>query len=147
MFNHLFRRVSTAPSPPRSKSNSNSNSKKRRRGRRPQPARKHQFQPLEHRIVLDALAWIGPNGAGGSGNWDVAANWLDSTTNTNRLPGSGDNVTIDPGTTAATITIQSAESISIGSLTTTANDTLSITGGSLTVTSGTSNLSGPLAMT
>ena len=46
-----------------------------------------------------------------------------------------DLVTIDTGATAATITVQSPDSLLIQSLTTTANDTLAITGGSLTGTS------------
>ncbi|HQU42335.1 MAG TPA: CARDB domain-containing protein, partial [Pirellulales bacterium] len=114
-------------------------SKKRRGKRHPLAARTSLFQILEPRTVLSAVSWVGP---ATGGNWDVAANWTGGA-----VPGSGDNVTIDTGATAATITIQSGDSESVGSLTTTANDTLSITGGSLTVNAGTSALSGPLDMT
>ena len=57
-----------------------------------------------------------------------------------------DVVAIDTAATA-TITIQSVDDVQVQSLTTGSNDTLSITGGSLTVTGGDSTLSGPLSMT
>ncbi len=83
------------------------------------------------------ISWTNP----GSGYWDVAANW-----STDVVPDSSDVVTIDT-TGTATITIQAGDSIQVESLTTGGNDTLSITGGSLTVTAGASLLSGPLSMT
>lgn len=119
---------------------SSRSSKKRRRDRHCLDARKAHFQTLEHRIVLDAVAWIG-----GSGNWDAAANWLDSTTSTNRVPTTADVVTISTGS-AATITITASDVESVASVTTAANDTLSIAG-SLTVNAGASTLNGPLDMT
>jgi len=89
-------------------------------------------------FALDTtVTWINPN----SGNWDVAANW-----SSGAVPSSGQYVVINTAS-AATITIQSGDSELVSSLETSANDTLSITGGSLTVTVGTSTLSGPLAMT
>ena len=62
------------------------------------------------------------------------------------VPSESDVVAIDTAATA-TITIQSGDDIQVQSLTTGSNDTLSITGGSLTVTGGDSTLSGPLSMT
>jgi RHS repeat-associated protein len=128
LVNNFLRLVSMAPSP---------------KSKRPQPARRRHFQPLEYRIVLDAMAWTG-----GSGNWDDSSHWVDTTTaGSHSLPASGDTVTIDTGTTAATITIKSGDNLSVASVTTGGNDTLAITGGSLTATSATSTLSGPLSMT
>ncbi|HVX13045.1 MAG TPA: DUF4214 domain-containing protein [Pirellulales bacterium] len=106
------------------------------------PSRSTRFQPLEHRIVLDAMSWIG-----GSGNWDASSNWVDNTTpGHHATPQSGDTVTIDTGP-AATITIKSGDSINLASVTTAAADTLSMTGGSLTLSAGASVLAGPLDMT
>jgi len=82
------------------------------------------------------IRWTNPNG----GKWDVAANW-----STGVVPSGSDVVTIDTAG-AATITIQSGDNIQVQSLTTASDDTLSITGGSLTVTAGQSILDGPLSM-
>lgn len=79
------------------------------------------FQTLEHRFVLSAAAWTGASG----GSWDVGSNW-----STGSVPAAGDDVTIDTSS-AMTITIQSGESITVNSLTTGANDTLSLTGASV----------------
>ncbi|MGH7138353.1 MAG: beta strand repeat-containing protein, partial [Pirellulales bacterium] len=95
------------------------------------------LQHLEHRLVLSAVAWTGASG----GSWDVASNW-----STDAVPGPSDDVTIDTSA-AMTITIGSGDNITVDSLTTGANDTLSITGGSVTVSGGTSTLAGPLTMT
>ena len=82
--------------------------------------------------MFDAMAWIG-----GSGNWNDSSHWQDNTTPGNHtVPMAGDVVTIDTGGAAATITVQSGDNISVANLTTAANDALSITGGELTVTSG-----------
>ena len=61
------------------------------------------------------------------------------------MPGSGDDVTINT-TAAAIITIQAGDSESVHSLTAASNDTLSISGGALTIAAN-STLSGLLSMT
>ena len=86
--------------------------------------------------MLAAVAWANPNG----GAWDVAGNW-----STGVVPGPGDDVIINTAA-AETIAIQPGDSISVNSLTTGTNDTLSVSGGSLTVAT-VSTLSGPLTMT
>ncbi|HEX5443754.1 MAG TPA: Ig-like domain-containing protein, partial [Pirellulales bacterium] len=106
-------------------------SKERRAPRSRHAGRKARIQMLERRTVLDSLSWINA----GSGNWDVAANWLDSTSNTHRVPGSGDTVTIST-TAASTISIQSGDSESVASLSTATGDTLAITGGGQLTVSG-----------
>jgi hypothetical protein len=83
------------------------------------------------------ISWANP----GSGYWDVATNW-----STGVVPSSTDFVSIDTAS-AVTITIQTSDDIQIQGITTGGNDTLAITGGSLTVNSGESTLSGPLSMT
>jgi hypothetical protein len=87
--------------------------------------------------ALPSISWTNPNG----GYWDVPTNW-----STGVVPTSSDVVSIDTSG-AATITIQSGDDIQVQSLTTGDDDTLSITGGSLTVTAGISTLSGPLTIT
>ena len=46
------------------------------------------------------VSWVG----GATGFWDVAANWLDTTTNTSHVPTATDIVTIAPG---VTVTVRS----------------------------------------
>jgi RHS repeat-associated protein len=94
------------------------------------------LEKLEDRALLTTVTWINPNG----GNWAVGANWSGGS-----VPGSGDNAVIDTAA-AATIAIQPGDTIQVQGVTTANNDTLSFTGGSLTVTAGNSALSGPLAM-
>lgn len=106
------------------------------RRREPRPVKRLTLQSLEPRRVLAAIAWNNPAG----GAWDVGSNW-----STGNVPAASDDVTIDTAT-AATITIQSGDSINVNSVTTGANDTLSFSGGSLTA-SASSFLSGPLTMT
>ena len=83
-----------------------------------------------------AITWI----ATGSGNWDTPGNWSGGA-----VPGSGDDVSISTSA-PATITITSIDTESVHSLTTAANDTLSMTGGSLAVAAN-STLSGALSVT
>ncbi len=102
--------------------------------------RKPRFEFLESRLLLTAVQWVG----GATGLWDQKANWSNDA-----VPAAADDVTVN---TPATITIQSGDSESVGSLTTVSNSMLSITGGSLSVgRSGDSTLnsilSGGLAMT
>jgi hypothetical protein len=91
---------------------------------------------LEERLAPATLNWTNPNG----GNWNQASNWSGGV-----VPGSGDDAVISTSA-AATITIQPSDNFVVHSLTTAANDTLAIAGGSLTVNSS-STLSGGLTMT
>jgi hypothetical protein len=99
--------------------------------------RRLRFEALEQRQLL-SVTWTG---GGNDSNWDDPQNW-----NTQAVPGAGDDVVIDTGSVAATVNINSSDSESVNSLRTGVNDTLSITGGSLTVAAN-STLSGSLAMT
>ena len=78
-------------------------------------------------MVLDAVAW----NVATSGNWNVAANWLDSTTGQAKVPTSADDVTIDQ--TGVTVTVSDAESA--GTLTSANGANLALTAGSLTLAS------------
>jgi RHS repeat-associated protein len=95
-----------------------------------------RLELLENRILLSADNWMG-----GSGNWSDTSHW-----SLGHAPGTGDTANITT-TSAATITIQNSDSIQVQNITTGSNDTLSFTGGSLTVTLGTSTLNGALSMT
>ena len=90
---------------------------------------------LEDRIA-PSVSW----NIAGSGNWDNPANW-----SSGQVPGPSDDVVISTAG-SATITIQTGDSLVVNSVTTGANDTLSFTGGSLTIGAN-STLSGPLSMT
>ncbi len=68
------------------------------------------------------VSWVGPS----IGFWDVGSNW-----STGLVPGPADNVVINTAS-AATISLV-FETVSVNSLTTAVNDTLSILGGSFTV--------------
>ncbi len=95
-------------------------------------------------------------GDGGDGLWDDGANWTAipgadwSGGQTNTYPGQttnlGENdvVTIDTGSQAETVVIQSFDALSVASLTTTVNDTLTIDG-VLTI-GGSSTLAGPFSL-
>src|SRR5437879_1076570 len=103
---------------------------KRRRGARKTLAPyRLRLEALEDRTLLDAVHWIG-----GSGNWHDPTHW-----DIGKVPGSGDDAVID-GSPALTVTIPSSDNIEVKSVTTGSNDTLSITGGSLLVTAGSSTL-------
>jgi RHS repeat-associated protein len=95
-----------------------------------------RLEYLEDRIAPATVNWTNPNG----GNWDVGSNWSSGS-----VPGSSDDAVINTAS-AASILIQNGDAESVHSLTTAANDTLSITGGSLT-SAGDSTMSGPLTMT
>lgn len=94
------------------------------------------LEVLEDRTLLSQDLW-----QAGSGNWNVGSNW-----SLGHAPGTDDTAIIKTST-AATITIQPTDNIQVQSVTTGSNDTLSMAGGSLTVTSGASTLSGTLSMT
>jgi len=98
-------------------------------------SRRLAVESLEDRRVLAAVSWDG----GGDGiNWSDGLNW-----STNALPGSGDDVTIN---VVGTITVTHASGIdTIRSLTSAEN--LSITGGTLTVTTGASSVNGTFNLT
>ncbi len=106
-----------------------------KRAGRPWEFTRPALEILEHRTLLSVVNWINPDG----GNWDVPGNW-----STDNLPGSGDDVVISTSL-AATMTIASGDNFSVKSLTTAADDTLSITGGQLLLGAN-SNLSGALSM-
>ena len=93
-------------------------------------------EPLEDRRMLSVVNWTG---VGSNALWSNAANWSG-----NHVPGTTDDVVIN-AVDSPTITVDSsAGNVTVHSLTT--NDPLSITGGSLTVTSS-STLSDGLSMT
>ena len=77
----------------------------------------------------DAVKWVGAT----SGNWDVAANWLDTTTSTNHVPDATDNVTIDAS--GLTITVEAGNQVA-QSLLVKLGSTLDVSGGNLFVTGG-----------
>ena len=84
-----------------------------------------RLEHLEERVVLDAVGW----NVATSGNWNVAANWLDTTTGKAKVPSSTDQVTINQS--GVTVTVSDAENA--GSLTTASGANLAITAGSLTL--------------
>ncbi|HEV3344414.1 MAG TPA: DUF4214 domain-containing protein [Pirellulales bacterium] len=86
----------------------------------------------------DAVRWIGA----ASGNWDVAANWLDTTTGTNHVPDATDNVTIDAS--GLTITVSTGAQVA-QSLLVKSGSTLAMTGGTLSLSAG-SELGGTLTL-
>ena len=93
------------------------------------------LEGLEERVVLDAVAWNEAT----SGNWNIAANWLDTTTGTAKVPTSSDQVTINQS--GVTVTVNSAQSA--GTLTTASGTNLDVTASTLTL-AGASTLSGNL---
>jgi uncharacterized repeat protein (TIGR01451 family) len=72
----------------------------------------------------DKLTWIG----GASGSWDVPANWLDTTNNTNHVPDATDAVTISGGATVTANGSDTALSVQVA-----AGSTLALKGGKLTL--------------
>lgn len=94
-----------------------------------------QLEALEDRLAPATVTWV--NSAGGK--WDQGSNW-----SSGAVPGATDDVIINTAS-AATIVIQSGDSESVHSVTTGANNTLSVTGGALTI-GGNSTLSGALSM-
>src|ERR1700722_2792113 len=73
--------------------------------------RRPWIEALEDRLAPAVDTW----NITGSGNWDTAANW-----STGNVPGSSDTAVIQTAA-AATITIQSGDSITVQSVTTAAN--------------------------
>jgi hypothetical protein len=95
----------------------------------------------------DTVEWIG----GSSGNWNVAANWTDTTTNKNKTPGSSDDVDILDAIislVSKSFTIQdltlSNSGLSNGTLTVSGNAALS---GANSFNSATINVSGSFTQT
>ena len=105
--------------------------------------RRNLFEPLEDRRMLSVVSWTG---AGNSELWDNPANWSN-----NHVPTLSDDVKIDAAGSPTIVYDSSAATTTIGSISLAANDTLSVTGGSLTVAGGgaslTSTLVGSLSMT
>jgi RHS repeat-associated protein len=91
---------------------------------------------LERRQLLSVVNWISSS----SGDWNTPGDW-----STGKVPGPGDDVSINPVMGATPIvTISSGDTESVNSIT--ASDPLSITGGSLTVAAN-STIGGGLSMT
>ena len=126
-------------------------SQSNRKPNRPRSCRP-RIEWMEPRTLLSAVTWTG---GGGDNNWDTAANW-----NTDSVPGSGDDVSID---VAANVVHSDAVTDSINSLTSmepltisggtlsiaaasTIDNTLSLTGGTLTGT-GDLTVSGLVTLT
>ena len=84
-----------------------------------------RLEHLEERVVLDGVGW----NVATSGNWNVAANWLDTTTGKAKVPTSGDIVTVNQS--GVTVTVSDSEAA--GSLTTASGADLAVTAGSLTL--------------
>ncbi len=102
-----------------------------RRGRRRVPL---HLEILEDRSLLSTVHWS----AAGSGDWNTAANW-----DAGRVPGSADDVVISaPGNVTVT---HSGGDHTVHSLQST--DALVLSGGSLTVAAGASQVSGALTIT
>ncbi len=100
----------------------------------PTQGRRLRMEALEDRRVLAAVSWDG----GGDGvNWSDPDNWSG-----NALPTSADDVTISVGGTITVI--HASGSTTIQSLT--SDENLTISGGSLTVTTGASNVNGDLTV-
>ena len=91
-----------------------------------------QIEWMESRVQLSAVAWTG---TGGDNNWDNPLNW-----NTDALPGSADDVTID---VAANVVHSSAVTDSIRSLT--SSQPLTLSGGTLSIAAA-SSTSGPVVI-
>ncbi|HEV3084276.1 MAG TPA: Ig-like domain-containing protein [Gemmataceae bacterium] len=86
--------------------------------------RRFGVEQLEGRIAPASVQWIGA-----SGDWGTAANWQDTATLANRLPGAGDDALIN----VAGITVtHSTGADTVKSLT--ANDDFVLSGGTLSVT-------------
>jgi hypothetical protein len=67
------------------------------------------LEPLEERVLLATVNWIGS-----SGDWDTPGNWLDAATQTNHVPGAGDDAVIS--TAGITVTHTSAAVDAVRSL-------------------------------
>src|SRR5262249_16226653 len=102
-------------------------------------------------IAGDVLVWIGP----ASGDWTVAANWLDTTANTHHVPGSGDIVTLDGNVTvtisnatqsALSIDVAPGSTLALNRATLTLGQNASVVDGTLTVDSSTLRLGGSLTV-
>ena len=89
-------------------------------GRRNAPFR--FAEELETRRLLSTFNWIG-----GNGDWEVAANWVNTSNGLNQLPGPGDDVVIN----AAVAITHSHGTDSVNSIIT--NSTIALSGGTLIV--------------
>ncbi len=96
------------------------------------------LEALEDRTVPDAVVWNVTT----SGNWNVAANWLDTTNGQNQVPTATDDVTVNQ----SNITITVSDSQGVNSLhTAVTNDLVLQAGGSLTIAAS-SELDGALTL-
>jgi hypothetical protein len=107
-------------------------------GRKVRARYRPQLEPVEGRVLLAHVSWIGTR----SGDWDTASNW-----STRKVPGAGDDVTINkPG---ITVTHSLSDSDSVHSLT--SQEALTFSAGSLSIASAstvnnTLTLSGPVTL-
>jgi RHS repeat-associated protein len=85
------------------------------------------------------MKWVGTT----SGNWDVAANWLDTTTNTHRVPTANDNPVINVA--GVTVTVEAGNQAA-GSLDVAVGSTLAVAGGNIALGSQ-SEIDGSLNIT
>ena len=114
------------------------NRRLQRDGRRSAFATRLIFESLEERRMLATIDW---SGADDGTTWNDGANWVGG-----QVPGSGDDAVIN--TSGSTIVFNTTVPATIASLTVGSNDSLSITGGSLTLDGpGNSTISGGLSMT
>jgi YD repeat-containing protein len=84
---------------------------------------------LEDRTLLSTVNWIA-----GSGNWNVAGNWLDATTMTSHVPTASDDAVIDVG--GITVTHASGNDAVRSLALTDTTSTLALVSGSLATTTG-----------
>ena len=84
------------------------------------------LERLEDRTVLDAVNWI--NAAGG--DWDTAANWVDTADNSHHVPGATDDVTIN---VAGNVTITHNQNVTDAINSLSATDIVQLNAGTLNV--------------
>ena len=95
--------------------------------------RAFRLEPLEDRLLLSTVSWVG-----GSGSWNTAGNW-----STDTIPQAGDTVIISK-TGSIQVTLTGSASVSSISVT---GDTLDLSGGTLTLAASSSiNAGGSLVL-
>ncbi len=92
------------------------------------------LERLEDRTVLDAVNWI--NTAGG--DWDTAANWVDTSDSSHHAPGATDDVTIN---VAGNVTITHNQNVTDAVNSLTANDIVQLNAGTLDIAAALSSTS------
>jgi hypothetical protein len=123
LLDSLFRYLDSLRTRPRAKRDL------KRRNLRYRP----RLEALEDRTLLNAVNWLG-----GSGLWSDSTHWLDAVTGTNHVPTGNDDAGIATG---ATVT-HNAGTDPVQSVSVSSGNTLSLTGGTLNISSMPSSLSG-----